>query len=403
MTACACRSVAAIAAIRSPTSTGRRPSASREARSSTTTATSKTTSPGSPSHPRRSTPRNPTPPEVGMELPAPLPRSGASGALPHLRPTGEPDSSAASRGNLLGRLLLSRARRTGPDLAASGYAFPRRRGSCSSRAASSRSPSMHGTSPGVRCAPTKPTAIGRSPTTRSCTSRRCESRGAPRPHGSTASTPPATRPAHESGGGGVPIGWARSTATRSWRTIAPTAGLNIAATENIRKGFVGLALRPNAYDWEFLGMREVLAPLNAEPEGWPNELERNFGPSGSRWAPTAATYATRSCCAASHAPHRRGRRGRPVDRLPDAAAALLHQPPRQRAPARHRLPRPPVLGDLAGYPDYPGGEQAYVFDPVAASFYYVPSGGSGWRRESYDVRSLPLDTKTSEATRRPTR
>ncbi len=31
-----------------------------------------------------------------------------------------------------------------------------------------------------------------------------------------------------------------------------------------------------------------------------------------------------------------------------------------------------------------------VFDPVAAVFYYVP-GGAGWRRESYDVRSVPVD------------
>jgi hypothetical protein len=32
-----------------------------------------------------------------------------------------------------------------------------------------------------------------------------------------------------------------------------------------------------------------------------------------------------------------------------------------------------------------------VFDPVAAAFYFVPGGGSGWRRESYDVRSLPIE------------
>jgi len=49
--------------------------------------------------------------------------------------------------------------------------------------------------------------------------------------------------------------------------------------------------------------------------------------------------------------------------------------------------------DRGGYPDWPGGGRAHVFDPVAAVFYYVPGSGSGWRRESYDVRSLPTDPK----------
>ena len=38
-------------------------------------------------------------------------------------------------------------------------------------------------------------------------------------------------------------------------------------------------------------------------------------------------------------------------------------------------------------------EKANVFDPVAAAFYFVPGGGSGWRRESYDVTSVPIDSK----------
>ena len=45
------------------------------------------------------------------------------------------------------------------------------------------------------------------------------------------------------------------------------------------------------------------------------------------------------------------------------------------------------------YAAWPGGEQARVFDPVAAVFVYVPGGGSGWRRESFDVTSLPVDPK----------
>ena len=50
-------------------------------------------------------------------------------------------------------------------------------------------------------------------------------------------------------------------------------------------------------------------------------------------------------------------------------------------------------GDVAQYPEWPGGGSSLVFDPVAASFYSVSDGSSGWRRESYDVRSVPVDDK----------
>jgi hypothetical protein len=48
-------------------------------------------------------------------------------------------------------------------------------------------------------------------------------------------------------------------------------------------------------------------------------------------------------------------------------------------------------GDDARYPEWPGGGAANVFDPVAAVFFDVASGRAGWRRESYDVRSVPVD------------
>ena len=63
-------------------------------------------------------------------------------------------------------------------------------------------------------------------------------------------------------------------------SIQPTAGLSIAATENLRRGFVGMALRPNAYEWRLLEERPVLAPLNAKEIGYPEVPERNYGPSG---------------------------------------------------------------------------------------------------------------------------
>jgi hypothetical protein len=46
-------------------------------------------------------------------------------------------------------------------------------------------------------------------------------------------------------------------------------------------------------------------------------------------------------------------------------------------------------GDVARYPAFPSGDAANVFDPVAEAFLTLPSGG--WRRESWDARSTPLE------------
>ena len=45
-------------------------------------------------------------------------------------------------------------------------------------------------------------------------------------------------------------------------------------------------------------------------------------------------------------------------------------------------------GDVFDYPKWPNGQPASVFDPVAAVFAHTQDA-SGWRRESYDVRSVP--------------
>jgi len=63
-------------------------------------------------------------------------------------------------------------------------------------------------------------------------------------------------------------------------SVNPTAGESIQVTENLRRGFTGLALRPNAYEWRYQGEREVIAPINVTRGGYPQEKERNFGPSG---------------------------------------------------------------------------------------------------------------------------
>jgi hypothetical protein len=54
----------------------------------------------------------------------------------------------------------------------------------------------------------------------------------------------------------------------------------MAASEPLRKGFVGLLIRPNAYTWTVGGARDVLAPANVRASGYPPDPSRNFGPSG---------------------------------------------------------------------------------------------------------------------------
>jgi hypothetical protein len=179
----------------------------------------------------------------------------------------------------------------------------------------------------------------------------------------------------------------------NFESIHPTAGLSIQATEDIRRGFTGLAIRPNAYDWQVIAEREVLAPLNVTNEGYPILENRNFGPSGlsvasDRWDLRYAVVIE-------------GKARRSVDGV---AAVVLWidyqtlQPLYMITRRENGLPLDVGIlvhrfsSDLGGaYPEWPGGEPAHVFDPVAAVFYYVPGGGAGWRRESYDIRSVPVD------------
>ena len=198
----------------------------------------------------------------------------------------------------------------------------------------------------------------------------------------------------DDGGGPLPFGLGGSEYSPNLGSIQPTAGLSIAATEDIRRGFTGLALRPNAYDWTYLGEREVLAPLNATAPGWPTDPERNYGPSGlsvasDRWDVRQAVVIG-------------GQARREVEGV---AFVVLWIDAQTQQPLYMITKRKNGLlldvgilvhrfsGDQAGYLTWPGGEPAHVFDPVAAVFYFVPGGGSGWRRESYDVRSLPQDPK----------
>lgn len=201
---------------------------------------------------------------------------------------------------------------------------------------------------------------------------------------------PRYRVSGDFGGGGIPMGGDFAPGG----SINPSSGESIAVTENLRRGFTGLALRPNAYAWRVLEEREVLAPINVTRGGYPEDRQRNFGPSGlsvgnDRWDVRQAVVIQGML----------KERGREYDLLTLWIDYQTQQPlylMTRRRDAR-QLQEVGILvhrysGDLARYPAWPGGSAARVFDPVAAVFYDT-ADGSGWRRESYDVTSVPPDEK----------
>jgi hypothetical protein len=194
----------------------------------------------------------------------------------------------------------------------------------------------------------------------------------------------------DAAGGAVPFGSGQYGPEGS---IAPTAGLSIATAEHLRRGFEGLTLRPNAYRWTLKGERDVLAPINSGNPGYPTNPDRNFGESGLSVA--------NDIWDVRHAVVIEGtsRRGdeTEVGRITVYVDWQTQQPLYWITRKRNGLILDVGIlvhrysGDMAEYPEWPGGGRALVFDPVAASFFAVSDGQSGWRRESYDSRSVPLD------------
>jgi hypothetical protein len=193
----------------------------------------------------------------------------------------------------------------------------------------------------------------------------------------------------DSAGGGVPFG---EGGEYSVGAINPTGGESAAASEDIKRGFTGLALRPNAYTWKFIGERPVLAPLNANGSGYPDFEDRNWGPSGLSIATDRFDV--------RHAVVIEG-----VAKMGSSDFALItvyidyqtQQPLYVVTRRKNRLLHEVGIlahrfsGDRIEYPLWPEShEEALVFDPVAAVFFSTNDGGTGWRRESYGVRSIPV-------------
>jgi hypothetical protein len=186
-------------------------------------------------------------------------------------------------------------------------------------------------------------------------------------------------------GGGGPISFGAG-------SINPTASRSAAITTHAYRGFEGLSLRPNAYHWRMRGTQDVLAPINASRPGFPGSPDRNFGPAGlsvasDRWEPRHAVVIEGA-----------------LRRNDEAIRTVTYWVDYQTLQPLFRLTRTSkrrlldiqifvhrFSGDQPSYPEWPGGVPALVFDPVAQVSYDAVHGGGGWRRESYDLLSLPFD------------
>jgi len=164
-----------------------------------------------------------------------------------------------------------------------------------------------------------------------------------------------------------------------------------AATEHAGRGFTGLSVRPNAYVWRVLGVREVIAPLNAQKSGFPSDPQRDFGSSGLSLADDR--WDVRQAIAIQGALRERGR-GHDwltlyIDTQTQQPLYVITERRGSKRVAEVCILAHRWSGDVPGYPEWPGGGAAAVFDPVA-EVCVDESDGTGWRRESYDVRSIPL-------------
>jgi hypothetical protein len=141
----------------------------------------------------------------------------------------------------------------------------------------------------------------------------------------------------------------------------------------------------------------VIALLNASTAGWPLREGRNYGPSGlslasDRWDVRLAVAIEGRA---------RGAAPRGIARVTYWVDAQTAQPLyAMLRDAQGELREVGVLahryaGDDARAPAWPSGEPANTFEPVAAAFLVLPSGG--WRRESWDATSLPLPTEELRA------
>lgn len=196
------------------------------------------------------------------------------------------------------------------------------------------------------------------------------------------------------GGGAMPFGAGGSGGLDGLGAVNPSSGQSIPQSMHVKRGLIGLSIRPNAYVWRFRGYQDLLAPINGTRRGYPSDLERNYGNSGlsvasDRWEVRRTVVIEGAL--------------RVADEV--MRTVTIHVDYQTQQPLywisrtdKRRLLEVGIFvhrfsGDVVGYPAWPNGGQAQVFDPVAQVFYNALEGAGGWRRESYDLRSVPFDER----------
>ncbi len=167
----------------------------------------------------------------------------------------------------------------------------------------------------------------------------------------------------------------------------------LALTEHWRRGFVGLFAQPNAFEFQFMRVQDVLAPMNAVRPGFPESPGRSYGPSGlslanDRWDLRRAIVI-------------RGTRKNAEERVAIVTLyidALTSQPLYYISHRRNRsiyevgILMSRYSADDALLPNWAGNSQDFgVFVPAAASFFVT--GNNSWLRESFGFLSDPPDKK----------
>jgi hypothetical protein len=205
---------------------------------------------------------------------------------------------------------------------------------------------------------------------------------------------PSYRVSGDSAGGGIAFGVGAYGA--GGQSVSPKAGVAAAVSENLRRGFVGLMLRPNAYRWSLHSEVDVLAPLNVKNTGWPTSPYRNYGTRGLSLGDDVWDV-RHAVILIGHAIREDSRVKRIKLYIDYETLQPLYYVSTKSGGGilevgilAHRY-----SSDQEHYPNYKNGDPVQAFDTVAAVFY--TSGGGGWRRESYDVRSTPLETSVVQS------
>ncbi len=160
-----------------------------------------------------------------------------------------------------------------------------------------------------------------------------------------------------------------------------------------RSGFEGLELRPLLYDYQLLGLQDVLAPINAKSPAYPDDPLRSFGPYGLSWA--SDRWDLRRAIVLE------GTKGQ-IDPEGGLARVRLWFDLETLYPLYYvsydRRGEQIDVGyfvgrwseDRADYPKWPDdpSRPVRVIDPVGEGFANLRLKGS-WRRESWDVVSIP--------------